>query len=117
MPDFANAVVGYGAIIPIERFVQVFPGTFVRSGSDEWQPARDIDMGSLVLYYSQTENGGVRDLFLTSMDAIDTAEYEGGRIVDYQQLLRNAQQIGQWIVQTFPGIQPNIYLYAYSVFD
>lgn len=122
MPEVANAVVGYGLPLSIQRFVQVFPGTFAQTGPNEWEPTPALDqlenqLGGIRLYYSLPETGGISDLFLTSTDAIVADELTGGLPVDSNRLLQNVLEVGNWIAQNFPGVQRNIYVYAYSTFE
>lgn len=124
MPEVANAVVGYGLPLSIQRFLQVFPGTFAQTGPNEWeatpqfgQVENQLARQGILLYYSRPETGGISDLFLTSTDALVVEEYQGGRLVIGDRLLTNAPAVGNWILQTFPRTEPNVYLYAYSTFE
>jgi len=110
-----GVVFGYGAIIPIEVFVGVFPGSFVFYNG--WVPNTIERMNTdLIKFIYQGETTSTV-VFITTAGAADYG-FEKGYIfndftnVDMERIIQEAHQVRPWLEQTFPGNTQGFYIYG-----
>ncbi len=120
MPTFAQAVLGIGVVIPVHLFNQVFPGIFRNTGRDWVRTDRDIpQLGNLVTYYSEHEDEGINELFLTTNRAANAEEFHPSPIIDLPDIMYGSAEFENWVNQVFPqqAWRFGLTLYVYSRFD
>lgn len=110
-----GVIVGYGAVIPIEIFVAIFPGSFVYNNG--WVPNTIAQMNTDLIKFIYQEEPTLTSVFITTVSAAEY-DFEKGYIydeysnVDMERIIQEADQVRPWLTQTFPNNTQGFYIYG-----
>ena len=115
-------IFGYGAVIPIEDFIKIVPGAFVRN--DYVADGAPILVANLDMLKDLTKQSGIKFVwesdtivFVTVRSAIrSSCEAEDGKYIksDIEQIGKEAQILAPWLTQHFPQCPIGYILYKYT---
>lgn len=115
-----GVVFGYGAIVPTQDFVRLFPGSFeINQQSQQWE-AKNIDtlnLGNLIrVFYSVDEL--TDKIFIATKSAVDYG-FEKGDIcepfsqVNMNLIIQEGNLLAPWLTQNFPNAPFGFMMYGY----
>lgn len=116
-------VFGYGAVVPVEDFVRLFPGSFVINQWGKWDEGtfHQLDNNLTKLFF----NGNYADVpetpatvFITTKNAVPY-DIEKGFLfsdpyiqVNINNVLHDAQTLATWLSQNFPNAPIGLMMYG-----
>jgi len=106
---------GYGAVIPVQTFINVFPGSFRYENGWVATGEQPLDTNLVKFIYPEYETA--ETIFITTVGATDFG-FEKGRVwieytgVDLERIIEQAHQLKPWLEQQFPNNPVGFYMYA-----
>lgn len=116
-----GVVFGYGAIVPTQEFVNVFPGTF-KHDDGQWKPKKNnisnIETTIAKIFYSEIENADY--VFIATSSSVNY-NFEKGYIytqyknINLEEINNQAAILGPWLLKQFPNSNIGYLMYGYYV--
>lgn len=117
----SGVVFGFGAVVPMEEYVKLFPGTFkFDSKTNEWDVRGRGPVGSdlVEIFYSAGEPS--KNVFIATKSSVSYFLEKGyvtqtSMDVSLEEINDEAIMLQPWLLETFPGHNVGYMMYGFEV--
>jgi len=113
-----SVIVGYGIVVSIKKFVNLFPGSFVVNKKYKYYEEGTIKNLGIDYYYNGHDTDYSKpNIFITTKNAVRFDVYRNTFInpyttIDVNTLLQESEVLEDWLIEYFPDYKMEFVIYG-----